>query len=461
MNRASSTIVNLEFFEPSRDTSNAVNTNIVRCTESLTYSKLLGNNAYSLRNYSHFTVPLNSDGSPWHYATLYLLSKFETMEEPNSETLSCISLDLIKFRNSIDSLGLDYLTFPKRKLRRPTYAYRRELQNQINSGSIARSTAKRRMSSVIGFYRWLSTRKFTNFEYAIWHEQDVQIRFKDERGMQQYKPVKSTDLHVQIPKNRDDYSEFIEDGGKLRPLSKDEQVRIVSSLVSIGNPEMLFSFLIALTTGARIQTVFTLRLKNINRDLAPESHELSVFVGHGTDVDTKNDKEMVLYIPGWLQSRIKVYLESERAKRRRNRTKHFSNSPGDQYVFLTQTGSPYYISKNDPLRSSYRFPPRGNSVRQFITEQLKAELSKSGEPFIFRFHDLRASFGINLLEAKLNTLDDGRDKLFDVLMYVRERMGHVRISTTQNYLDFKNNIKIAATVQSEFELYLQSLIDSR
>lgn len=455
------TNINLEFFEPSCDLSNPATTEVVRCSESLSYGKLVVNNSNSQTNYSHFPVPLNSDGSPWNHATLYLLSKFESIQEPNSETLNCISTDLVKFKQSIDILGLDYLVFPKRKLRRPTYAYRRELQNQINSGSIAKSTAQRRMSSVIGFYRWLSTRKFTKFEYATWHEQDIQIRFNDERGMEQYTKVKSTDLRVQIPKNRDDYSEFINDGGKLRPLTKDEQVRIVNALVKIGNPEMLFSFLIALTSGARIQTVFTLRLKNINTDLMPEDHGLPVFVGHGTGVDTKNDKRMVLYIPQWLQSRIKKYLESERAVRRRNRAQSFLNNSEDQYVFLTQSGSPYYISKKDPSRSSYRFPPRGNSVRQFINEQLKQELLNSGEPFLFRFHDLRASFGMNMLETKLNTLEDGRDKLFDVLMFIKERMGHNSISTTQKYLDFKRNTEVMAAVQEDFEVYLQTLIDNR
>lgn len=57
-------------------------------------------------------------------------------------------------------------------------------------------------------------------------------------------------------KSNDDYSEYIDDSGKLRPLPKDEQVALIQALKAIGNTEMTLAFFLALATGARLHTAF-------------------------------------------------------------------------------------------------------------------------------------------------------------------------------------------------------------
>ena len=74
----------------------------------------------------------------------------------------------------------------------------------------------------------------------------------------------STDLtcSFRTVRQSNEYSEYINDSGKLRPLPKDEQQALVESLKRIANTEMTLAFIFALTTGARLQTVFTLRRKH-------------------------------------------------------------------------------------------------------------------------------------------------------------------------------------------------------
>ncbi|MBQ0730569.1 MAG: site-specific integrase [Oleispira antarctica] len=408
-------------------------------------------------HYNYFPAILNADGSIWTHATLYLLSKIESVKPNNHLTLSSIASDLISFGRFIDIEDIDYLSSPKRKLRRPTYAYRSYLQDRVISQNLGLSTANRRIKSIVSFYRWLGTRKDTKFDFPLFQAKEVSISYRDVKGFTQSKRVNSSNLSFNVPKNRDDYSEYIKDGGKLRPLSLDEQKSIFKALGRINNTEMTLAFLIALATGARMQTVFTLRLKDFLTPVV-DGKQLILKVGLGTGVDTKYDKQMLLYLPSWVQYRIKTYIASQRANKRRKICSHeFSNSE-DQYLFLTQSGSPFYLGKYDGLDEQYRTPPKGGSIRQFISEKLIPELKKDGKNFDFSFHYLRASFGMNLLDSKLRLIDRESTSLLDVLMFVKERMGHNRIETTEQYLNYRKKIKIASFCQENYEKYLTDLM---
>ena len=79
--------------------------------------------------------------------------------------------------------------------------------------------------------------------------------FKDTSGFMRKKSFISTDLtkSFRAVRGSDEYSEYINDSGKLHPLHKDEQQALVESLKRIGNTEMTLAFIFALTTGARLQ----------------------------------------------------------------------------------------------------------------------------------------------------------------------------------------------------------------
>jgi len=65
----------------------------------------------------------------------------------------------------------------------------------------------------------------------------------------------------------------------------------------------------------------------------------------------------------------------------------------------------------------------------------------------FKFHDLRATFGMNLVRK----LDSKGYKSARILTEVRTRLAHTNLTTTQGYLDFDQDDKKYESISVEFE----------
>lgn len=419
------------------------------------------NDDFDIDNFLHFPLLINNNGSLWKHGNLYLLSKLKLYNKPSPKTLDSISNDLKYFKQWCDDEDIDYLSAP-RKVLRPTYLYRSYLQKHIGEGKgkISPNTVKRRIGSVINFYRYLIEEEGIKFKFPLWEEGLTSISYKDRQGFVQSKEVITTDIgNAPSASNPDLFDDAIEDGGRLHPILQDDQKVLIQILKNIGNQEMLLSFLISLTTGARLQTIFTLRLKHFHRQPNDGEEVMKIKVGYGTDCDTKFHKLHTLIIPTWVYNKVRVYINSPRALKRRGKAKHIFDSEGLQYLFLTNSGKPYYTAHNDPYRELYRQPPDGNAIRLFIFGTLKKELSSIGCKVHFSFHDLRASYGMNLfdkyaplVEAKVVTQDY-------VLHLIKERMGHESLITTLRYLNFRDRHKIKEHAQDNFETFLMELIN--
>lgn len=458
------TIRQLELYEPT--TAPIDNGDTAKLQQNThTYSELAYGKT-TFKSYFHFPVIVDPEGSIWGEGSRYLLSRLRGVVPAKHRTLESLAADLGNFRQWALDEEIDYLKSHARTRANPTYRYCAHLHDEISFQNIKPGTAKRRMSSVQNFYRWLQYQG-THFEHPLWIENDLSLNFLDSRGFKHGKTVKSTDLtrSFKNTRNTDDYGEYIEDGGKLRPLPKSEQLAVVESLKRIGNTEMTLAFLIALTTGARLQTVFTLRCGDFQKPPRKGASACRIKAGIGTLVSTKYGKQIVLLIPLWLYTKVQIYLNSERYKARSDKTNHIYDRQDEQYIFLTKAGRPYYVAESDPYNRLYRTPPRGNAITQFIRQQLKPDLLEHGHEFELRFHDLRATFGMNLLEGKLdainfgNTPPENNPSFFQLLMYVKERMGHSQLRTTEGYLNYRNKYKIAINIQSEFEDFIRSLIN--
>jgi integrase len=222
---------------------------------------------------------------------------------------------------------------------------------------------------------------------------------------------------------------------------------------------MTLSFLIALTTGARIQTVFTLRKKHFEKVIKEDEDEVRIKVGYGTDCDTKFNKLHTLILPAWVYKKVQIYLNSPRYKRREEKATHIFDEANKQYIFLTNRGTPFYVAHDDPYRNQYKEVPNGAAVRQFILSSLKKQLKKEGLDFDFSFHDLRATFGMNLLDKLMILVDKKELKLSHALIYIKECMGHSSLSTTERYLNFKERHKIKEQAQDNYETFLMELLN--
>ncbi|WP_054258017.1 site-specific integrase [Paenacidovorax caeni] len=413
--------------------------------------------------------PLVVDGSgvPWAEACLWLLDKAQA--KPQSiHSLGPVAQDLAAYRTFLDALALQWDDFSAvEKYVRPTYLYRNHLHSQVNAGELKKSTASRRMSTVISFYRFLMRTSRMQFSPANppWDDRDVYIEYRDTKGFKQIAAVKTTDISIKESKRQDPMAETIDDGGKLRPLSVAEQKALVFALKELGNSEYSLMHYTALLTGAREMTVLTLRVRDV---LRPSSkipqwpHKIRC--GPGTGIDTKGDVFGVyLSVPRMLYELLHDYAVSERAMHRRAKTTR-GEDPYN-YLFLTQRGQPYYESKEDrnavrdsatPLRRSAL---SGRPLRKFIEESVIPLVQKKIPKFKYRYHDLRATFGMNWVDYQMLQAGPDFGKRF---VWARDQlkklMWHKSPLTTDKYLEHREHLRQLQLAQQGWSDHLVELI---
>ncbi|GJI88885.1 site-specific integrase [Duganella hordei] len=411
--------------------------------------------------YRLFPLILNGDGSPWAEANLYILGLLDGDENPKMATVTSIAEDLAAFKRFLENQpSINWLHFPENRLLRPTYRFNGHLRTLCRSAEIAWSTAKRRMAVVVRFYRWLVEERVFEPKNPLWKESERYVHFTDSYGSPTSKRVATTDLSIQVPSQDDPYDGFIDDGAKLRPLPANEQQWLLDALISLGNTELTLIHIFALVTGARIQTILTFRVGDIiNSRPLPSQGPIRFPVGPGTGIDTKQDKRLVLHIPVWFYEMLQTYALSNRARNRRLRA-----NGGDthaQYLFLTTRAVPFYLSKYDnggSRMSGLRHGKVGQGVRQYITDYILPSIREEhGAGFQYRFHDLRATFGMNVLDEKLKLVQEKRITLAEALNYLQTVMGHSSLSVTERYVNYRGRLKLARSVQDEWELNIAKI----
>ncbi len=417
------------------------------------------NNNFDITNYQFFPILLNPDKSLWELANRYLLNKLKSYELPNPRTLDTIACDLKDFMNFCNEEEIDYLHIP-RKLSNPIIKYKKNLLFKLHNNELSTNTIKRKLSSITCFYDWLIKHENIKFNFPLWTDSESYISYINDYGNKNYKKIKTKDINkISSTKNLSTYDNSIIDYGRLHPLTKKEQIILIRILKECNNDEMLLSFIIALSTGARMQTVFTLRLKHFEREVTNSETIVKIEIGYGTHCDSKFSKRNILFFPVWLYKKIQIYIKSEKAIRRRNKSKHIFDNYSLQYLFLTSRGSPYYCAKDDKYKIIYPSPPSGENIRMFINNTLKPKYAEQNLQFNFSFHDLRATYGINLVDSYTPLLKEKKISLTQILNIVRERMGHSSLRTTELYLNYKVKGKNIDEAQNNYEQFLRSLLD--
>lgn len=422
-------------------------------------------------NYNLFPIPLDRDGNPWGLATNFLLARLEGEARPNMVSYHSLADDLGAYKEWLDQFPNPnqlLFDFPIMKLRRVTYRYKGYLKQQIFAKEVASGTARRRMSTVIAFYRWLIKEELFTPENDPWVERGFSLAIKTGYGATVIKKGVSTDVGIKVAKAEDALEDTIDDGGKLRPLPKDEQQWVLEAVNASGNTEMYLMILFMLATGARIQTAATLRVSHFTAEtpvfFTSISGGGSVFklrCGARYGIDTKGDKEGVLQVPEPLYLALRTYALSDRARRRR--VIAGGDSPA-QYLFLTQQGSPYYLSKGealqfDPERTT-RYLQDGGTVRQFLKERVIPYVRKNHNPkFHMRIHDLRATFGMNHTDIQMGLVESGRISLSQARNTVRQLMWHQNSATTDLYLDYRKRLEQVYAAINEYGEQVQAWID--
>lgn len=415
-----------------------------------------------------FPLVVDAAGAPWAPACLWLLEKAQA-KPMGITSLKPVAQDLAAYKAFLDGLALEWDDFSAvEKYVRPTYLYRNHLHDLLNAGELKKSTASRRMSTVISFYRFLMRNSRMNFKPANdpWAESELGIQYRDDKGFKQVALVTTTDISIKNSPRQEAWDDAIQDGGKLRPLPVEEQKALVRALQELGNVEYALMHYVALLTGAREMTVLTLRVRDVMRspDQIPKwSHKICC--GPGTGIDTKGDVPGVcLSVPRELYAQLHAYAVSGRAQRRRAKTAR-GEDPSN-YLFLTQHGQPFYQSKEDrdalrdstePLRRSTL---SGRPLRKFIEQRVIPLVRKRHPKFKYRFHDLRATYGMNWVDFQMQqAVPEGFGKHY---LWARDQlrklMWHKNPMTTDKYLEYREHMHHLQLAHEGWSRHLIDLI---
>jgi len=414
-----------------------------------------------------FPVIIKGDGLPWDIANVYLVSLAKQKQPWEIEFINTRAKGLLAYLRFLEDSNLDFLHLPKNNRQKAPYRFRSRLKELINNG-LSVSYASNCIRAVIDFYKHIVKWKLINealLDNAPYKEIEVYISYISSGGFSRIKRVETSDISIKVPETKIPMDR-IKDGGLLRPLSVTEQ-RILKSYISSPNSNTSLSLMmkIAITTGARLQTICTLRSYHIdylyseleiNRRLEKQSVRIELSTGMFRDIDTKNGVlHSLRFSPSLIES-LYIYSVSEASKKRMSSS--YYGVTRDNYLFLTRDGNPFYTSKkeiHDRLEQGGSMTVNGTdfsiksggTVDHLLKVLVRTIQEKYPDAKTFRFHDLRATFGMNLVR---NLSSSGISGL-QLLIAVKDRMGHKDISVTQRYLDFDEMLTEMTSITEAYE----------
>lgn len=422
-----------------------------------------GTHSFTAKN---LPTVIGDDGLPWDLGCYYLVYlTVHQLADPSS--IQKYAVHLSEFHDFCCAEDVSPLLDSPSKRKKPIFRFRDRLLVAVRDGEITDKTANNKIGNVVRFFRWLVEDHGYVFKHPPFSNESIFISYTKASGNFGHKLVRSHDARIKtFPKSMLPSENAIVDGGRLRPLPPIEQEALLDILAKNKNTEMVLILIFALTTGARIQSTLTLRHKHFRLEIDPES-SVPLGIGHGTSVDSKYSKKQVLIVPTFIHRKLAIYSNSERSKSRFHKycelrgIQPLETVMEECYLFLTNRGHPLYDAKSDlytldpsQQRTNLRI---GDGVRKFINQHVLPSMKKKfGEQYHFQFHDLRATFGMNLVDACNKLVDAGEMGASEVLPFVQSRMNHTDSKTTEIYIYYRERIKLTEAI---IENYQGTLLD--
>lgn len=363
-----------------------------------------------------------SDGSPWEAACQFALSQLRDSAK-NIKTVVSSMGHLKHYASWLEREQADWRDFPMRKRDRCLFRYRGFLVEQRDCGFLSPSTTAARMAAVIRFYRWAQAYRWIERK-ELWEDQQKAIKFHTTVGLQRTMAVMSSELS--IPNRR--IAGLTVEGG-LIPITVENRDLLLRFLADREAVELHLMFLLGFFTGARSETIRTLRLSSLNSAIEDDSHPgmSLITVGPGSGVKTKYGVPGQLKIATPLMNALEQYAFSPRRAFRQAR------ATGDDkgVLFLTERGNPYSETSFTKLISRLREQLSDAGLNQF--RQLK-------------FHQSRATFGTQLMTVAMEKLASTGD----AIRFVRDAMFHKDERTTWKYVKFVEEAPLREQLSGEF-----------
>lgn len=445
-------ITTLDIYTPTTKSNN--NIPIGNENGEIIYYKEIQNNMNKLNIYHEFPFVIKNDGTLWYEANMYLLWKIDNNPYIDPQTLKVHSKSLQDYIYFCERENIDWKVAEK-ITSRPNWKYRKYLDERFLNCEITSATLKKMIKPNTSFYNYLMDVRDYSFNVRLFNLIKVRLSNNNKNGSSFTKEINIFDIN-QVDSSINSYDgTIIDEGKKLRPLTHKEQSILFNTLSILDNYEMKLIFLFSVLTGARLETVLTLKLKHFVDSLPNNYFENEILqwqnnqekfsftskqllpVGPGTGIDTKNNKNYSLILSRKLNEVIVTYIISKRAFERRRKAKIQTNDL-EQYIFLTNRSKPYYMSSTDIYRREYKKIPRGGTIITFICKTLKPKLKELNRSFPFHFHNLRATFAMNYLLINQPSVDKGMISQLQLSTQLQKHMGHEKITTSMRYIEYYN-----------------------
>jgi integrase len=289
----------------------------------------------------------------------------------------------------------------------PTYGYRKDLLLDVNENKDKKyTTASSYINYLRSFYEFLIRNKVVS-----------------ETGFFVYETASTGQGHIQSTDLR--IKKVRKHGESLNPLNQKQAKRALLVINSMSERDRLFLNLM-IGSGLRSQECNTMNaelftIENLHKDdsFLIKEIEISPQVGVMTKFDTPRD----LFITRPFFESIMDYIESEEYEALLSLFKKNNKSKkGYTPLFITTTGTAFdeYNKRNVWLKFKYLYEVR------------------FGEKLNQKPHDLRATFGTNLLKLLTNAKSD----VIDALGFVKDTMGHQNEATTLRYVRYLKHSKM-------------------
>ncbi len=362
-----------------------------------------------------------SDGEPWREANAWMLERSESSVE--RKTLISNANHLKAYASWLENNDLDWRHFPRRKGHRCLFRFRGHLVRARDAAELKPSTVTARMASVVHFYRWAHAHGFIDGDH-LWEDKKTKLSFVSSEGLSGTLTVQSSELRIP---NRQRPGTRLEGG--LLPLNTDNRKHLISFLSRCMKTELMLMAVVSSYTGARSETLRTLRVANIENAI-PDPDVAGVMlvpVGPGTGVKTKFGVSGDLRFPRDIINILIKYAYSPRRIMRQSK----ANKKDKGYLFLTNRGKPYGENSFTSLISHLR--------RELVDAGL-------GQFSGFKWHQLRATYGTQLMRYALSSFENKSR----AIEFVRDAMFHKDEKTTWTYVKFIEEEPVKEALSEEF-----------
>ena len=304
----------------------------------------------------------------------------------------------------LESLNKSWLDGADEVFNRPISLFSKSLKSSFEKGEIAGTVAINYFNSVVRFYQF-HLEKGQKFNGSP-------ISFKTKKIEFNTNSLTNHIAKYSVEINTVDCAPNIPSAAKsseLKPITMDHLKLLFKTLKEKSTPEFFLICLIAQSTGLRIGEIADLKLEHISK--YDDEPIFNLYVGPQVGHHTKGNQNGVIKVNKTVINIIKEHTLTSAYLKRLGRFK------GDKpYLILNRKGEPYT-----------------QEVLSVMFNQFMHQHIKPIDPsFSYKFHDLRATFGVSIMKACL----DSEMSRSDALAYTQNQMRHKSLETTLHYLEY-------------------------